>query len=64
MLLIDIDSDVVIFFSNHIGLNNISVNNINLDDDNFDDYGSETINHIRSLAGIIDLNKTKDVKQK
>ena len=38
LVFVDIDSDIVTFFSNDIGLNNINLKNINLDDeDNFDD---------------------------
>ena len=43
----DIDSDIVTFFRNDIGLNSINLNDIDLNDDNFDDCDSKTINHIR-----------------
>ena len=33
--LMNIDSDIVTFFNDGMGLNNIDLNNINLDDDDF-----------------------------
>ena len=48
LVFVDIDSDIVTFFSNDIGLNNINLKNINLDDeDNFDDYDPGTSNHVK-----------------
>ena len=46
----DIESDIVAFFSNNIGLNSINLNNINPDDDDFDNFDPETINHVRLMA--------------
>ena len=46
----DIDSDIVTFFSNDIGLNSINLNNINRDKNNFDDCDPKTINHIRLMT--------------
>lgn len=46
----DTDSDIVTYFSNHIGLNSINLNNINLDKDDFDDYVPENINQIRLMT--------------
>ena len=46
----DIDSDIVTFFSNEIGLESINLNKINLDDSKFDDSDPETINHVRLIA--------------
>ena len=46
----DIDSDIVTFFSNDIGLNSVNLNKITLDDDNFDDYEPGTNNHVRFMA--------------
>ena len=47
----DIDSDIVTYFNNKIGLNSINLNHFNLDDDNFDDCDPKTINHIKLIAG-------------
>ena len=46
----DIDSDIITFFSNYINLNSINLSNINLDDNNFDGYDLVTINQIRLMA--------------
>ena len=46
----DVDSDIVTFFSNNIGLNSLNLNNNNLDDDNFDDCDPKTINHVKLMA--------------
>ena len=46
----DIDSDIVTFFSNDIGLNSISLSNTNLVEEKFDDGDPETINHFRLMA--------------
>ena len=43
----NIDSDIVTFFSNYVGLNSINRNNNNLDDVNFDVCDPETVNHVR-----------------
>ena len=47
------NSDVVTFFRNDIGLDSIILKNINLNDDNFDDCDPETINYIRLMASMI-----------
>ena len=39
----DIESDIVTFFSDGMGLNTIDLNNINLNDDNFDEQNLKTI---------------------
>ena len=46
----ELDSEIVTFFSNNVGLNIINLNNDNLDHDKFDAYDPETINHIRLTA--------------
>ena len=46
----DLDSDFVTFFSNDIDLNNIILGNINLYDDSFDDSDLETFGHVRLIA--------------
>ena len=46
----DIDSNIVTFFSNNIGLNSKNLHNVNLDDDNFDDCDPKTINQVRLMA--------------
>ena len=46
----DIDSFIVTFFSNDIGLNIINLRNNNLEDDNFDDCDPNNINHVRIMA--------------
>ena len=50
MVLGDIDSDFITFFSNDKDLNNKTLNNINLDYDNFHNYHAETINHARLMT--------------
>ena len=50
MVLGDIDSDFITFFSNDKDLNNKTLNNINLDYDNFHNYHRETINHARLMT--------------
>ena len=50
----NIDSVIVTFFSNNIGLHSINLNDINLDDHSFYEYNPKTINQIR--LGIINLN--------
>ena len=66
MTFADIDSDIVTFFSNDMGLNSTNLNNINLDDNNFGDCYPETITIIISSVwlGITDLNNVKYVKKK
>ena len=39
----DIESDIVTFFSDGMGLNTIDLNNINLNADNFDEQNLKTI---------------------
>ena len=46
----DIDSFIVTFFSNDIGLNIINLRNNNLEGDNFDDCDPNNINHVRIMA--------------
>ena len=46
----DIDSDIVTFFSDGMGLVTIDLNNISLDDCNFDEDDSETIIQIKRMA--------------
>ena len=46
----DIDSFIVTFFSNDIGLNIINLRNNNLEDDNFDDCDPNNINHVRIMG--------------
>ena len=66
MTFADIDSDIVTFFGNDMGLNSTNLNNINLDDNNFGDCHPETITIIVSSVwlGITDLNNVKYVKKK
>ena len=54
-----IDSDIVKFFSNDIGLNRINLNNVNLDDNNFVNCSLETINHVRLMAWYNRYNQYK-----
>ena len=49
IILDDIGSNTITFFSNDIGLYSINLNNINLGDDNFDECDLETIDHIRLM---------------
>ena len=44
------DTNIVIFFSDGVGLDTIDLNNINLDDDKFDDDDPEGIIHNRLMA--------------
>ena len=46
----DIDSDIVTFFSDGMGLVTIDLNNISLDDCNFDEDDTETIIQIKHMA--------------
>ena len=46
----DIDSDIVTFFSDGMGLVTIDLNNISLDDCNFDEDDPETIIQIKRMA--------------
>ena len=46
----DIDSDIVTFFSEDIGLNRINLNNAKLDDENLDDCDSEIISHVKLMG--------------
>ena len=59
-----IDSDIVTFFSNDIGLNSVIMNNINLDDDDFGDCDPETINHGRLMAWYNRYKQHKKCKKK
>lgn len=60
----DIESDIVAFFSNNIGLNSINLNNINPDDDDFDNFDPETINHVRLKAWYDRYKQRKALKKK
>ena len=44
-----IDSNIVNFFNNDMGLHTIQLNSISLDDYNLDDYDPETIIHVYGL---------------
>ena len=46
----DIDSGIVTFFSNEMGVITTDFDNINLDDDHFDEDDPETIIHVRLVA--------------
>ena len=46
----DIDSDIVTFFSDGMGLVTIDLNNISLDDCNFDEDDPETVIQIKHMA--------------
>ena len=60
----DIDSDIVTFFSNDIGLNIINLNNVNLDDDNFFKILSPKLLVMLDLwFGLIDISKNKNLKK-
>ena len=50
----DIESDIVTFLSDGIGLDTIDLNNINLDDDNFDENYSTDIALLDLLLDVID----------
>ena len=58
----DIESDIVTFLSDGIGLDTIDLNNINLDDDNFDEDYSTDIALLDLLLDVIDWNIIKHVK--
>ena len=60
----DIDSDIVTFFSNDIGLNIINLNNVNLDDDNFFKILSPKLLVMLDLwFGLIDISNNKNLKK-
>ena len=60
----DIDSDIVTFFSNDIGLNIINLNNVNLDDDNFFKILSPKLLVMLDLwFGLIDISNNKNFKK-
>ena len=60
----DIDSDIVTFFSNDIGLNIINLNNVNLDDDNFFKILSLKLLVMLDLwFGLIDISNNKNLKK-
>ena len=46
----DINSNIVTFFSDDMGLNTIDLNSINFDNNNFNDDDPETIIHVRFMA--------------
>ena len=46
----DVDSNIIIFFTENISFNAIDLNNINLDDVNFDEDDPETINYVRLVT--------------
>ena len=50
----DIESDIVTFLSDGIGLDTIDLNNINLDDDNFDEDDSTDTALLDLLLDVID----------
>ena len=58
----DIDSDIVTFCCNSMGLVTINFNNFNLKNDNFDEDDPETIVLARFIAGVIDMSKIKHMK--
>ena len=57
------DSDIVAFLCDGIGLFTIGSSNNNLYDKNFHEDDSETIVHVKLRRGIIDLNKLKHVEK-
>ena len=59
-----IDSDIVTFFSNDIGLNIINLNIINLDDVNLKIKIPKLLIMLDLWLRIIDLNNIKDIKKK
>ena len=58
----DIESDIVTFLSDGIGLDTIDFNNINPDDDNFDEDDSTDIALLDLLLDVIDGNIIMHVK--
>ena len=46
----DIDSNIVAFFSDGMGLNTINFNSINLDDDNFNENDPDAMINVRLLT--------------
>ena len=65
MIIDDIDSDIVIFFSDGVDLVTIDLNNINLDDDDFNEYDPETILHdVKQLLARQDTYKQRKACKK
>ena len=60
----DLEFDFIIFFSSDIDLNSITLDKINLDDDDFDYCDPETINHVKLMSAIINIRKSKHLKQR
>ena len=60
----DIDSDIVTFFGNYIGLRNLKLGNIKISDNSFDHYDPETINHVRLMAGYNTYMQHKSCKRR
>ena len=57
----DIDSDIVTFFGNYIGLRNLK---LKTSDNSFDHYDPETINHVRLMAGYNTYMQHKSCKRR
>ena len=62
---VDVDSNIITFFSNDLSFNTIDLNNITLSDVNFYEKDPETIIYVRLnlWLGVIDLNNIKNVKK-
>ena len=59
----DIDSDIIIFFGEEVGLNTIDFDDINLDDVNCDGDDPETIIHVRLMAWCSSYKQHKACKK-
>ena len=59
----DIDSDIIIFFGDEVGLNTIDFDDINLDDVNCDGDDPETIIHVRLMAWCSSYKQHKACKK-
>ena len=59
----DIDSDIIIFFGEEVGLNTIDFDDINLDDVNCDGDDPETIIHVRLTAWCSSYKQHKACKK-
>ena len=59
----DVDSNIVTFLSDNMGVNTIDINNINVDDDTLDKDDPETINNCRIITWFNRLKRRKPCKK-
>ena len=59
----DVDSNIVTFLSDNMGVNTIDINNINVDVDTLDKDDPETINHCRIITWFNRLKRRKPCKK-